>query len=48
MNTNPHNDETRDITVFESNHFVRFIFTAVFVLAVFIVPPAAAIKFFTV
>lgn len=48
MNTNHHNDDTLDILVFESNKLIRFIFTAVFVAAVFIVPPVATLQFFMV
>lgn len=48
MNTNHHHDDARDITVFESNQFIRFIFTAVFIVAVFIVPPVAVIQFLMV
>jgi hypothetical protein len=48
MNTNHHNDDARDIPVFESNKLIRFMFTAVFVSAVFIIPPVATIQFFMV
>jgi hypothetical protein len=48
MNTNHHNDDARDIPVFESNILIRFMFTAVFVAAVFIIPPVATIQFFMV
>ncbi len=37
---------TREITPFESNKFLRIFFTAIFVIAVFIVPPITAIRFF--
>ncbi len=37
---------TREITPFESNRLLRILFTAVFVTAVFIVPPVTAIRFF--
>jgi hypothetical protein len=47
MNIN-HHDETRNIAVSESNKLIRFIFTAVFVAAVFIVPPVVTIQFFMV
>jgi hypothetical protein len=47
MNIN-HHDETRNIAVFESNKLIRFIFTAVFFAAVFIVPPVVTIQFFMV
>jgi len=46
MNTYPnYADENRDITLFESNNFLRIFFTAVFVIAVFIVPTVTAIHF---
>ena len=46
MNTYPnYKDENGDITLFESNKFLRIFFTAVFVTAVFIVPAATAIRF---
>lgn len=37
---------TREITPFESNKFLRLFFTALFVMAVFIVPTVTAIRFF--
>ena len=46
MNTYPnYTDENRDITLFESNKFLRIFFTAVFVAAVFILPAVTAIRF---
>ena len=46
MNTYPnYTDENRDITLFESNKFLRIFFTAVFVTAVFIIPTVTAIRF---
>jgi hypothetical protein len=48
MNTYPnYTDENRDITLFESNKFLRIFFTAVFVTAVFIIPTVTAIRFIT-
>lgn len=38
-------DAELEITPFETNKFLRIFFTALFVTAVFIVPPIAAIKF---
>lgn len=38
-------DENRDITLFETNKFLRIFFTAVFVTAVFIVPTVTVIHF---
>lgn len=46
MNTYPnYADENRDITLFESNKFLRIFFTAIFVIAVFIVPTVTVIHF---
>jgi hypothetical protein len=46
MNTYPnYTDENRDITLFETNKFLRIFFTAVFAAAVFIVPALTAIQF---
>ena len=44
MNTYPnYTDENRDITLSETNKFLRIFFTAIFVTAVFIVPTVTAI-----
>jgi hypothetical protein len=40
-----HHEGGLEITTFESNKFLRIIFTAIFVTAVFIVPTTVAIKF---
>ena len=40
-----HIDDGLVVTQFESNKFLRILFTALFVTAVFIVPTAGAIKF---
>jgi hypothetical protein len=46
MNTYPnYTDESRDITLFESNTYLRVFFTALFVSAVFIIPVVTAINF---
>ena len=46
MNTYPnYRDENRDITLFETNKFLRILFTVMFVTAVFIVPVVTAIHF---
>lgn len=46
MNTYPnYADENRDITLFETNKFLRILFTVMFVTAVFIVPVVTAIHF---
>ena len=37
---------TGEMTPFESNRFLRIIFTAIFVTAVFIVPAVTVIRFF--
>ena len=36
----------REVTPFESNKFVRIFFTAIFVMAVFIVPSVTVVRFF--
>ena len=47
MNTFPDYDaQRRAPTQFESSKFLRFLFTGVFVTAVFIVPSVTAVKFF--
>jgi len=47
MNTYQHYDDNqRNATLFESNKFIRILFTAVFVVAVFVVPPLATAQFF--
>jgi len=47
MNTYQNYDHhQRNSTLFESNKFIRILFTAVFVAAVFIVPPLATAQFF--
>ena len=40
-----YHDDKLEITPFESNKFLRVLFTALFVTAAFIVPTAGAIKF---
>ena len=42
---NYHDDDRLEITLFESNQFLRILFTALFVTAAFIVPTIGAIKF---
>lgn len=45
MNTYPdYTDQSREITLYESNKFVRMFFTALFVCAVFIVPAFTLIR----
>jgi len=47
MKTYPnYDDNQRDATLFESNKFIRILFTAVFVAAVFVVPPFVTMQFF--
>jgi len=41
-----YDDNQRNTTLFGSNKFIRILFTAVFVAAVFIVPPLATVQFF--
>jgi len=40
-----YHEDGLEITPFETNKFLRIIFTAIFVTAVFIVPTTLAIKF---
>jgi hypothetical protein len=40
-----YHDDKIEITPFESNKFLRVLFTALFVTAAFIVPTTGAIKF---
>jgi len=47
MRTYPdYEDHQRDATLFETNKFIRILFTAVFVAAVFVVPPLFTAQFF--
>ena len=47
MRTYPnYDDNQRDTTLFESNKFIRVLFTAVFIAAVFVVPPLVTAQFF--
>ncbi len=46
MNTYSNFDDNDITTLYESSKTMRIFFTALFVTAVFIVPPAALISFF--